>query len=591
MPAVVSTACSSQTVDPRPVAAPDARRIVAEGALLGGDDLYESHSWLGIPYAAAPVGELRWKAPGPPADWSGERDATRFTPACTQLASPLGGAADLPMGAVRGSEDCLSLNVYAPRFSAANIPKGSGRLPVIVYIHGGSNRSGSGDFYHGGNLAATQQLIVVTLNYRLGPLGWFYHPALAKTAASPNEASGNFALLDLIAALQWLRTNAPAFGGDPNRITIMGESAGANNVLSLLLSPAARGLFHRAIMQSALPGFSSRTQAATTHENAAEKIMHRLLVAEGKAPTLAAAASFAKASPPAELARFLRSLSTKRVIDAYRDNLQGENDARPYYALPTLIQDGRVLPVGDLRKQLQAGGSATRVPLLIGANRDEENLYLAIDDRYMKRYFGLLPVISEPVFYDAIGDHLSSAWRILGLHRPARAIRAVNPRVFAYRFDWDEEPTIFGTDLGLALGAAHAFEVPFAFGHFRLGAADRYMFTGENLPGRLELSGAMMSYWAQFARTGNPGRGSSSENPQTAWPPYGSDEQVLLLDTPADGGRRVGDAGPLTRDALFEAVREDTRLGPDDRRCRVYRRMVEQNRLLQSAELASFGCQ
>jgi acetyl esterase/lipase len=383
--ALLMAACSGKPKAPAPIADPDARRTVAQGALVGGKDLYDSHSWLAIPYAAPPVGERRWKAPAPPSAWSGERKATQFGSECTQLASPLGGSADLPVGSVRGSEDCLSLNVYAPRFPTADIPARSEKLPVIVWIHGGANRSGSADFYHGGNLAATHNLIVVTVNYRLGPLGWFYHPALAKTAASPEEASGNFALLDLIAALGWLRENVAAFGGDPGNITIMGESAGANNVLSLLVTPAAKGLYHRAILQSALPrfatpAFASRAFAARPnsgdtkdnkdteereetnqtneydrtngedggdeshaaafdpreipHPNSSGEVIARLLLAEGKADRLAAARIQAGEESSADLARFLRSLSAKRIIDAYRGNLKNENNDTAYYEFP-----------------------------------------------------------------------------------------------------------------------------------------------------------------------------------------------------------------------------------------------------------------
>ncbi len=590
----------------------DARRTVAQGTLIGGQDLYNSHSWLGIPYTRPPVGNLRWRAPAAPEAWSGERPATRFGAACTQLASPLGGAADLPIGSVRGSEDCLTLNVYAPRLAPNELPTGRERLPVVLWIHGGANRAGSADFYHGGNLAATHNLLVVTVNYRLGPFGWFHSPELARAGASRKmEASGNFALLDLIAALRWLRENAAAFGGDPGRITIMGESAGANNVLGLLLSPRAKGLFHRAIMQSAFPRFTpprfasgfissagegsaAETQnnqadasAAVAHPNSSGEIIARLLLADGKAPNIESARASVRKLPPRELAEYLRAQSAERIIDAYRQNLSGENARQAYYEFPSLFKDGHLLPQGDLARQLRAGGSAATVPLLIGANRDEDNLYLAIDEKFMRRYFGLIPSIPEPEFYDAMGDHLSASWRILGLHRPARAIRAVNPRVFAYRFDWDEEPTIFGTDLSLALGAAHAFEVPFAFGHFRLGAADRYMFTNENLPGRLELSDAMMEYWAQFARNGRPGRGAFER--EIEWKPYGRGEELMILDTQAGGGRRM-QSQPIRRDDLLKAIESDPRLKADDRRCQVLRRMVRFNRMLKDEELRGLNC-
>ena len=585
-------ACSSRKPDPEPKPDPAALRVVAEGTFLGGLDLYDSHSWRGIPFARPPVGPLRWQAPEPPVAFEGTREAVQFAAICPQLAGTLSGAEGIPAGTPRGSEDCLSLNVFAPRFKPADVPNGKQALPVVVWIHGGANRTGGSDFYHGGKLAAGHDLIVVTVNYRLGPFGWFYHPALAE-GATRAEASGNFALLDLIAALRWVRANIAAFGGDPDRVTIMGESAGANNVLSLLLSPRARGLFQRAIAQSGLPGMKTPDLAARYsdeggHENSSAEITMRLLVAEGRAPNLAEARKLADGMAPADLARFLRSLDANRILDAFRDNLNGENPELSWYPFVSTIQDGFVLPRGDLAAMAGAGGSVGATPLLIGGNRDEEKLYLATEDEYLKRYFGLIPSIREPDLYAAMGDHLSATWRVKGVHRPARAFRALNPAIFAYRFDWDEEPSLFGTDLGEVLGAAHAFEIPFVFGHFRLGPADPYMFTDGNLPGRKELSDAMMSYWARFIRTGDPGRGVKDD--QEPWEAYGANERLMILDTRADGGRRMIDR-PLTRELILEAIAADERLNEGDRRCRVYRRMADKNRLIGPGDLPGLGCQ
>ena len=149
-----------------------------------------------------------------------------------------------------GSEDCLYLNIYAPRFTDTDVPKDAARLPVMLWIHGGGNTIGEAGFYNGGNLAAQQRVIVITTNYRLGPFGWFRHAATRNDGANELDRSGNFGTLDLVRALQWIRENAAAFGGDPNNVTIFGESAGGTNVFSLLLSPPARGLFHRAIVES-----------------------------------------------------------------------------------------------------------------------------------------------------------------------------------------------------------------------------------------------------------------------------------------------------------------------------------------------------
>ncbi|MCB1139419.1 MAG: carboxylesterase family protein, partial [Leptospiraceae bacterium] len=495
--------------DPPAELDPAAVRMVDQGTLLGGKHLYNSHVWFGIPYAAPPVGNLRWKAPVAAKPWTGERNALEKPSDCLQLAGAYSSGGEAGEGEYFGSEDCLYLNIHAPRFAPESVPSGEDRLPVMVWIHGGSNYQGSGADYHGGNLASTHNVVVVTVNYRLGPMGWFYHPSL-KENASAEETSGNFAILDLMAALKWVRTNISAFGGDPDRITIFGESAGGNNVLALLLSPGAKGLFSGAIVQSAYPRPKTTKEASLSEtrggkENSTGQILLRLLVAEGRAPDNTRAIQLAESMSDRQIQSFLRSLKATRIIDAYRENLDGENPEASGYSFPTLIQDGRVLPRGDFEAMVRAGGAVATVPVMIGGNRDEQKLYLALDDRFTsRRFFNLSINIFKPDLYEAIARHATDGWSVIGVHEPLRAIRGVNKDVYAYRFDWDEEPTIAGNNLGQLLGAAHAFEIPFVFGHFRLGPADRYMFSDDNLQGRLHVSEAMMSYWTGFAYNGMP---------------------------------------------------------------------------------------
>ncbi|MCB1304406.1 MAG: carboxylesterase family protein, partial [Leptospiraceae bacterium] len=482
----------------------DTLRTVEQGALVGGRHLYNSHVWYGIPYAAPPIGALRWKAPEQAKPWNGERQAVQKPSECLQLAGSYSSGGDAGAGEYFGSEDCLYLNVHAPRFKPDSVPTGNERLPVMVWIHGGSNYQGSGADYHGGNLASTHNVIVVTLNYRLGPMGWFYNPAF-KATGSAEDASGNFAILDLIAALKWVHKNISAFGGDPNQVTIFGESAGGNNVLALLLSSRARGLFKGAIVQSAYPRPKTTKEAsepvdAGGYENSSGEVLLRLLVAEGRASNVGAARKSLASMSDTEIVSFLRSLDATRIIDAYRKNLNGENPEASGYSFPTLIQDGVVFPRGDWNAMVHAGGAISSVPVIVGGNRDEQKLYLALDDRFTsRRFFNLSISIHDPELYEATSRHASDAWSVIGVHEPIRAMQAVNKNVYAYRFEWDEEPVVLGNDLGQFLGAAHAFEIPFVFGHFHLGPADRYMFSDENKEGRLYVSRAMMSYWAGFA--------------------------------------------------------------------------------------------
>lgn len=225
------------------------RRVVQSGEVVGFVGDYGGHVWLGIPFAKPPVGGLRWRSPQAPDSWQGVREAMSFGSHCVQLPSRFAGV-EGEAGVPSGREDCLYLNVYAPRFAPEQVPSGERVLPVMMWIHGGSNSIGLAGLYDGGRLAATRDVIVVTINYRLGPLGWFRHAALRVGAENEEERSGNFGTLDQIAALEWIRDNIAAFGGDPGNVTIFGESAGARDVTNLLVSAPAAGLFHRAIAQS-----------------------------------------------------------------------------------------------------------------------------------------------------------------------------------------------------------------------------------------------------------------------------------------------------------------------------------------------------
>ncbi|MBT8075551.1 MAG: carboxylesterase family protein, partial [Gammaproteobacteria bacterium] len=218
----------------------------ASGPVRGIWEVNGALSWRGIPYAEPPIGDLRWKAPRRAPAHEGVLAATRFGAISTQRIEVMPGIDPMLWGTAIGSEDCLTLNVWAP---GAQTNQDSG-LPVMVWLHGGSNVSGSGSFFNGCYLSAQQNVVVVTLNYRLGLFGWFSHPALRKVAETELDRSPNFALLDIILALKWIRENIAAYGGNPNNVTLFGESAGAMNTMALLYSPLAKDLFHKVIMQS-----------------------------------------------------------------------------------------------------------------------------------------------------------------------------------------------------------------------------------------------------------------------------------------------------------------------------------------------------
>jgi para-nitrobenzyl esterase len=562
-----------------PVADPATRRALPAGAVVGFTGDYGSHVWLGLPYAEPPVGERRWRPPVAAAPWSGAREALAFGSPCVQLPSPFAGV-EGAAGAVVGSEDCLYLNVYAPPFAPDEVPTGAERLPVMVWIHGGGNVIGLADFYDGGALAARERVVVVTVNYRLGPFGWFRHAALREADASPEERSGNFGTLDLVRALQWVRDNAAAFGGDPGRVTIFGESAGGTNVFTLLLAPQAAGLFHRAIVQSGGTFFDGVARAEhwaddpePGHPRSSNEITALLLVAAGRAADRDAARALVGSLPPAELARFLRERSAAEVMAAY---LEGPSDL--LLDMPRVFADGAVLPAGDPLARFARADGWNRVPVVLGTNRDENKLFLMAQPLYVRQWFGFLPRVREPDLYLATADALSAMWKATGADAPAAAMSVVSPDVFVYRFDWDEWPSLLGFDAATYLGAAHGFEIPFVFGHWHLGRRGRVLFRASNRLSREALSDAMRSYWARFAAEGSPDTGLEGELPAWApWDPRPGGPKFLILDSPADGGLRMA-SEPVSVADVLAAVEADPRLASARDRCWVYRELAARSR-------------
>jgi para-nitrobenzyl esterase len=574
-----------------PTADPASRRSPPAGELVGFVGQYDSHVWLGIPFARPPLGELRWRAPQRLEPWPDLREALASGPICTQYASPFGGDDSAPEGSPVGEEDCLYLNVYAPRLDAKELPRPAALLPVMVWIHGGGNVIGTARSYDGGRLAATQQLVVVTIQYRLGPLGWFRNAALRAQGGSPEDRSGNYGTLDQIRALEWVRENIAAFGGDPARVTIFGESAGARNVFALLLSPRARGLYHRAIVQS------GGTNTLEVHKaenfiddpppgapNSSNEVLLWLLQEDGARDRAAAREELARMSA-AEIARYLRGKTSRELLAAY-----ATEDAVDLLDVPQVFRDGLVLPEGDPLQRIERPGGAAGVPVIFGTNRHENRLFLCVDRRQVRWLFGLVPWIRDEPNYLATGEHMSDMWKATGVDEPAAALRrAQGATVFAYRFDWDEEPSIFFTDLSQLLGAAHGFEIPFVFGHWDLGRRARVIFSDANEPGREELAAKMMSYWAQFAYAGTPGRGRAGDLPPwQPWDPRPDGEKLLVFDTQADGGIRMA-GGTVSREDVIRAVDTDPRLPGQREKCAVYRQLASWSRGFSTEEYETAG--
>ena len=568
---------SSLTAPPAPNQADGTTlRSTESGNVVGFIDASGARAWLGIPFARPPVGALRWQAPQPPMPAQGTLEALAFGAMCPQLPSLLSG--DVEEGAaVAGSEDCLTLNVWSP-------PNASG-LPVMLWIHGGGNTIGHGGTVNGGHLAVAEDLVIVSINYRLGIFGWFNHRALG-TGETVND-SGNYGTLDIIRALEWTRDNIAAFGGDPGRVTVFGESAGGFNTLAMMASPLADGLFHRAIVQSgsyrtSSVGSGQDHQADGGHRHSAPEIVDALLVADGQAADAKAARLIQDGWTAAQTRRYLHE---KSPADYYR---LFEGGGFGMVDLPSNFRDGHVLPALEAAEVFSDVGNHNAVPVILGTNRDEPSLFMAQDPRYVDSWFGVFNSLKDEAQYRQLVYYGARAWKARGVDELALAMTAAgNRNVHAYRWDWDEEPSLLGYDLSVALGAGHGLEIAFVFGDFANGiAAVGYLYPNDE--NQFLLSRSMMSYWAEFAYTGAPGRGrDGAEVPWLAW---GEDGQhTILLDTPADGGIRMDDE-VVTLASLKAELIADASFAQGQERCELYVRLFRPAGLFDDGEYQSLGC-
>lgn len=532
--ASVSTGCARRAeTAPAPSPAEETIRRTPSGPIIGYVSPEGAQVWRGVPFAAAPMGPLRWRAPRPHAGWSERREALHSAKRCIQLTNRLNEGEGLKPGLIVGSEDCLYADVYAP----AGAGPGSA-LPVMVWIHGGANTWGRASSYDGARLAVNENVIVVAVQYRLGIFGWFAHEALRADPEIPADASANFGTLDLIAALDWVARDIDAYGGDPRNVTIFGESAGGHNVVSLLASPLARGKFHRAIVQSgSFDSISlSDAESGSIERNVGRDVARRIGESDGAS---------------------LRAASPEKVFAAL--DLGGE----AFLSLPRIIADGVALPETPLREAFASPETFNAVPVITGVNRDEMKLFQLLDPRLTNRILGLFPVARDQRYYDALAEYTSRVWRIRAIDEPAAAMVAGgHPDVFAYRFDWDEGGRFLITDLGKLLGAGHAVEIPFVFNRFELlGPLDRVLFPSRTATSREKLSRAMGAYWANFARTGNPGDGGRG---LASWPAWGENAELLRLDSSEGGGLNVL-TGRDSLPALLDDLQTDARLSKAQR--------------------------
>ena len=556
---------------------PTTLRATTEGDYVGFIDNRGSRAWLGIPFAKPPIGDLRWKAPVPPTPHSGVKEALDIGDGCPQFANALGPTTvETADSGVVGSEDCLYLNIW----SAPN----SVKRPVMVWIHGGGNSIGHGGSYNGAVLATTENVVVVTINYRLGILGWFQHPAVLE--GNRFDRSGNFGTLDTVRALEWVRQNISEFGGDPENVTIFGESAGGVNVLALVASPVAKGLFHKAIVQSGMyqPEFLNSARNARDEggqEYSATEMVKKWLIKDGSASDEQSVQNLLQSWSSDKLAYYLRNLSTSRMFSVLTDANFG------MLPVPTVTQDGYVIPQAENEDIFTQPGQHNGTPIILGTNRDEPTLFMFQSPRYVDSTLGIFNSLKDENDYLREVYYRAMQWKAMGVDSLANYFHASgNPNVYAYRFDWDEEPSIFGFDLSTAIGAGHGLEINFVFGTFTDASAFSQVYPNDE--NQYQLSSQMMSYWAEFAYTGDPGTGRKNHQPKwLSWKTEG--KTTLLLDTETDGGIRMDDAIVTIADLKKELV-SDAGFNQNTIKCETYVYLVYGTDEFDQAEYESLGC-
>ena len=477
-------------------------------------------NWDDIPYAQKPVGNLRWKAPRKYNDESAiiKPKDDNF---CVQRPSGLGGSEG--NGYFSGTEDCLYLDIKAPK---NNFKK---ELPVMFWIHGGGNTSGLKDIYDFSKMVDRHDVIVVTINYRLGPFGWFTHPSIQDLQDGMDKTS-NFGTLDIVAALEWVQSNISLFGGDKDNVTIFGESAGGHNVYSLLASKKAKGLFHKAIAQSgyttSISSYQSYKQEkkSPTSNHTSWKIVNKILKRENIDRIQD---DFKKD----DLRKILLDLSAEDFFIHYGD--------RPSYEeVPLLVADGIVIPSVGLRDALADKDEVNMVPTIAGSNRDEVKLWLASAEYFVDlkfsvlgKLFGIPKVgLKDKEAFEIFNAYRSSAWKIRGVDTPLSNLAyAGNDNLYAYRYDWDDHRRLFIADFKELIGAAHATEIPLLTGNNKL-VGDYGFLIYPRGPSKRFLSKNMMKFWTNFAKNGQPGTSTNA----VEWLPYkgsnNSDSSFMVLD-------------------------------------------------------------
>ncbi len=455
-----------------------------------------------IPYAQPPIGNLRWKAP------KEIIEQVQISPKdnnyCIQRPSNLGGADG--DGFYVGTEDCLYLDIFVPKKNIKDK-----KLPVMFWIHGGGNTSGLKDLYDFSKMVSKHNVIIVRINYRLGPFGWFTHPSIQDYQYGDDKTS-NFGTLDIVMALKWVKNNINKFGGDSNNVTIFGESAGGHNVLSLLVSKKAKGLFHKAISMSGyttsistIDAFSP-SEKSSTSKFSSKNVVNELIKRKYKEQNQIK-------NDNQKIRKMLLSSSAEEFFQIYAER-------ESYEEIPLLTADGEVIPKIGLKKSLSDSSHVNIVPTIAGSNRDEVKLWLGTARYFVDLDYSLIgSVLSIPKVklknensFEAFNYYRSAAWKIRGVDFPLKSLASAgNKNLYAYRYDWDDHRRLVVADFKKLIGAAHATEIPLLAGNTDL--VGGYPLSDLIYPPSFSkrfTSKNMMKFWTNFAKTGIPGTSSNS---------------------------------------------------------------------------------
>lgn len=463
-------------------------------------------AWLGVPYAKPPVGELRWRAPQEPDSWSGvlpvKAKKNKAAQAVTVTKS-------------EGSEDCLYLNIYRPNTEENN-------LPVLVYLHGGSNINGSASKSFK-SLAANANAIVVAVEYRLGALGWLNLDAL-KTG-NPEEDSGNYGLLDIKKALQWVQANIGYFGGNAGNVTLSGFSAGGRNTLAAIISPVMRGLFHKAVIFS---GGMTTCKVEDAQKSAKEKLA-AILVRRGTYPSQKEALEWIEEASAEELKAFLYGLTTDEAACMYTYmGLKLSN-------VPQLFADGYVIPSEGF--DVISTGNYSAVPILFGSSSQEFSTYALsanyydaeLNSKVIKKGWSMISLIQNAKKYGS----MYQSYYYIEHNTEKFASSGIQPPMYAYRFDWGNDNDEVSDFHAQFLGSYHGLDVNFLCGNYK-NEYENYvtnLYTNDNADGRKALTSVMQSYIGNFLRTGDPnGKGLLAWNPWYA----NQNMKVMVFDASED---------------------------------------------------------